>query len=141
MVDSYSKWLEVIQAPSTSATDTVDVLRHMFATHGIPETVVSDNGTSFTSHEFKTFMKTNGIRHVTTVPYHPASKGLGERAVQTFKGSLRKATKATLTTELDRFLFQYRITPHTSTGSSPAQLLMGRTLRSRLDLLYPSTQS
>ena len=37
--------------------------------------------------------------------------------------------------KLAKFLFKYRITPHTSTGIAPAELLMGRCLRSRLDLL------
>ena len=85
--------------PSTSATDTVDVPCHLFVIHGKSEIVVSDNGKSFTSHEFKAFMKNNGIRHVTTVPYHPASNGLVEKAVQTCKGSLRKATKAAVYTQ------------------------------------------
>ena len=40
---------------------------------------------------------------------------------------------------LSQFLFKYRITPQTTTGVSPAQLLMGRRLRTHLDLLHPDT--
>ena len=141
VVDSHSKWLEVVSVPSTSSSYTIEALRRMFATHGLPQIIVSDNGTAFTSQEFKTFIKNNGIQHVTTAPYHPASNGMAERAVQTFKSGLKKATKTNVLVELDRFLFQYRITPHTTTGVAPAQLLMGRTLRSRLDLLLPSMQT
>ena len=60
---------------------TIEKLRVTFATHGIPVTVVTDNGTNFTSREFENFMKSNGIAHVKTAPYHPASNGLAEKAV------------------------------------------------------------
>ena len=107
VVDSHSKWLEVIPVPSTSSSYTNEALRHMFATHGLSQIIVSDNGTAFTSQEFKTFVKNNRIQHVTTAPYHPASNGMAERAAQTFKLRLKKATKTNVLVELDRFLFQY----------------------------------
>ena len=56
-------------------------LRTTFATHGLPEVLVSDNGSVFTSEDFKVFTRRNGIRHVTSAPYHPSSNGLVERAV------------------------------------------------------------
>nr|VZI39803.1 unnamed protein product [Spirometra erinaceieuropaei] len=102
--------------------------------------VVSDNGPAFTSAEFKDFMEKNGIRHLTTAPYHAASNGLAERAVQTIKHGLDRQTEADLATKLSRFLFSYRITPNDSTGASPAELMFKRQLRTRLDLLNPSTQ-
>ena len=83
-------------------------------------------------------MDMNGIKHLTTAPYHPASNGLAERAVQTVKTGLKKMTAGNIEDKLARFLFQYRITPHTTTGRSPAELLMGRRPRSHLDLLRPN---
>ncbi|BHF80739.1 hypothetical protein SprV_0702386700 [Sparganum proliferum] len=99
----------------------------------------ADNGPAFTSAEFKDFMEKNGIRHLTTAPYHAASNGLAERAVQTIKHGLVKQTEADLATKLSRFLFSYRITPNDLTGASPAELMFKRQLRTRLDLLNPST--
>ena len=61
VMDVYSKWLQVIVVPSTSSINTIKTLRTLFATHGLPEVVVSDNGTAFTSSEFQEFMKKNGI--------------------------------------------------------------------------------
>ena len=62
---------------------TLEQLRIMFATHGIPETCVTDNATYFKSEEFGEFMNFNGILHITSAPYHPATNGLAERGVQT----------------------------------------------------------
>nr|XP_022906738.1 uncharacterized protein K02A2.6-like [Onthophagus taurus] len=48
IVDAYSKWLEVRQVGGPSSAETIRVLRELFATHGIPDVCVSDNGTAFT---------------------------------------------------------------------------------------------
>jgi hypothetical protein len=109
----------------------------VFATHGLPETVVSDNGTAFTSAEFRTFLKRNGIKQITSAPYHPATNGLAERAVQTLKNALRKANSKDVTATLARFLFHYRTTPHSTTGITPTEMFMGRTLRTHLDQIKP----
>lgn len=99
--------------------------------------MVTDNGPSFTSKEFQTFLSDNGIVHTLTAPYHPSSNGLAERAVQTVKNGIKRTPRATVQEKLSKFLFTYRITPQTTTGIAPAQLLMGRRLRSRLDRLFP----
>lgn len=137
VVDAYSKWLEMESMTTITARATIQRLQRIFATHGIPEVVVTDNGPTFISAEFKQFMTGNGVKHITTAPYHPASNGLAERAVATFKAAMRKmqSEQGALESKIDRFLFHYRITPHTTTGESPALLLMGRLPRSRLDLL------
>ena len=65
---------------------------------GLPETVVTDNGTGFVSQEFEEFLSKNGISHVTSAPYHPASNGLAERAVQIVKKGLKKETTGSMDT-------------------------------------------
>ena len=141
VVDAYSKWLEVKPVASASSATTIEQLRSIFATHGLPEMLVTDNGSIFTSAEFQEFTKLNGIRHVKSAPYHPASNGLAERAVQTFKESMKKNTQESIDTRVARFLFRYRLTPHTTTGIAPAQLLFGRRPRSHLDLLKPDVSA
>ena len=71
-----------MHAATTRAT--VKILQSMFATHGIPHVMVTDDGYVFTSVEFGDFMKGNGNTHVKSAPYHPATNGLAERVVQTF---------------------------------------------------------
>ncbi|XP_062501692.1 uncharacterized protein K02A2.6-like [Corticium candelabrum] len=139
VVDAYSKWLEVDTMTSTTARVTIKKLQRLFATHGIPEIVVSDNGAAFTSAEFRQFMEGNGIKHIYSAPYHPSSNGLAERAVATFKGAMKRMNSeyGSLESKIDRFLLRYRITPHATTGEPPALLLLGRMPRSRLDLLRP----
>ena len=122
---------------STTSHATIEQLRVTFAQFGIPETIVSDNGSCFISEEFKAFLKDNGIVHICSVPYHPATNGLAERAVQMFKQGMKRMTSGSIQDRLARFLFSYRITPQSTTGSS-AELLMGRKLRSRLDLVKPN---
>ena len=79
----------------------------------------------------------NGIKRTFSAPYHPATNGQAERAVQSLKKGLREMSHGTVEERLTKFLFKYRITPHSTTGILPAELLIGRRLRSRLDLLQP----
>ena len=137
VIDAYSKWLEVRLMKSTTSQATIEKLREIFATDGLPITVVSDNGPSFTSHEFQQFLKGNGINHVTVSPYHPASNGQAERAVRVLNEGIEKMEEGTMRTKLSRFLLKYRITPHTTAGVAPAELLMKRRLRTHLDQKQP----
>ncbi|KAI0231136.1 hypothetical protein LSAT2_018499, partial [Lamellibrachia satsuma] len=121
---------------STSAI-TISKLRQSFSTHGIPDVIVSDNATGFVSEEFQDFCRHNGIKHITSAPHHPASNGLAERAVGIVKEGVKRMHGGDLETKLARFLFDYRITPHSTTGIAPAELLMHRQLKTRLHLIRP----
>ena len=134
--DAHSKWIE---APSMSSSAVIEELRTVFARFGIPETIVTDNGTAFVSEEFESYLQSNGIKHTTSVPYHPSSNGLAERAVQIVKRGLKKVTDGSMNARLAKVLFNYRIAPQSTTGVSPAELLLGRTPRTRLNLLKPNT--
>ena len=140
LVDSHSKWPEVERVPSTDAKTTCAVLRKLFATHGIPRTLVSDNGAGFASAELQQFLARNGVKHVFSAPYHPSSNGQAERYVRIFKEMLRTLKEGDVDTKLSRLLFRYRLTPQTTTGRSPAELLMNRQLRSPLSLMRPDLE-
>ena len=142
VIDAYSKWAEVIAMSQTTTEHTIKALRHLFSIHGLPEQIVSDNGPRFTSSTFAEFLKANGIKHSRSSPYHPASNGEAERFVRTFKESMkaRKNDGLTLSHRLASFLLTYRTTAHSTTGAPPSELLMGRTLRTRWDLLKPDVR-
>lgn len=82
LADAYSKWLDVCVMNTITSGSTIEKLQAIFAVHGLPKTIVTDNGPSFTSDEFKRFLHSNGIHHITSSPYHPSTNGL---AVQSFK--------------------------------------------------------
>ena len=89
MVDAHSNWVEIIEMKSATTTATIEVLRGLFASYGLPTQLVSDNGPQFLSEEFSQFVKINGFRHIKSATYHPASNGQVETAVQTFMSKLR----------------------------------------------------
>ena len=105
----------------------------MFAIHGIPMTIVSDNKPPFASMEFKLFMNANGVNHCRVPPYHSSSNGAAENLVRSIKRFLEKADKnASMQTRISRFLASYRNTPHTVTGRTATETLLGRSPCTRL---------
>lgn len=82
--------MDVHVMKNITTTTTLENFHMVFATHGLPQKVVTDNGPSFMISEFKTFMANNGIKLVTASPYHPSSNRLAERVVQSFKVPSRK---------------------------------------------------
>ena len=141
LVDSHSKWMEVEPMESTTTERTVEVLRALFARYGLPKCLVSDNGPQFVSKEFAEFLAANGVRHIRSAPYHPATNGAAERFVQTFKQALRagKNDRGNVRQKLAQFLMMYRNTPHATTGVSPTELFLKRRARTRLDVMRPAS--
>lgn len=140
IVDAFSKYLDVIPMKTANAENTICAVRKLFSVFGLPEHIVTDNGSQFTSIEFKDFLRRNDVIHTLTAPGHPATNGLAERFVGHFKTSLKKIglTGESLQAKLDRFLLTYRATPN-NFGKSPNELLMNRQPRIRLAALRNST--
>ena len=145
VVDAHSKWPEVFPMTSTTSTKLCDKLRMWFAAYGLPKCIVSDNGPQLVSAEFENFLRNNGVKHVTSPPYHPASNGAAERMVQSVKKSLETSLMEdnglTLSHRIANFLFMYRNTPHTTTGHTPAELFLKRQPRTRLSMVKPCLAS
>ena len=142
VVDSYSKWPEVVIQHSTTSEATVKALRTIFSRGGISHTLVSGNGPQFKSQEFKDFLDWLGVLHKPTSPYHPSSNGQAERFVQTVKQALKAMASSgeSLQVRLDKFLLAYRNAPHAFTGEMPAVRFMGGQLRTRLDSVQPKNR-
>ena len=141
LIDSHSKWMDVYLVTTATSHGTIEKIRQSFSVHGLPQMLVSDNAICFKSAELADFVAKNAIKHVTSAPFHPSSNGSAER--RTFKEGMkrRQGGNECLEAKVSRFLFSYRITPHSTTGLSPTEMLMSRRPRSAFDLLLPDLKS
>ena len=130
VVDNYSRWPEVILLKKGDASHITRAIGGIFQTHGIPDSVRSDNGPPFSSAEFEGFLDYLGIFHLKGITYWQQSNGEVERCYKTLLKIIRIATLESKGWKkaLQHFLFQYRTTPHTVT----AELVMGRRLKDKL---------
>ena len=109
IVYSYSKWVEVFPVSNSTSQTTINCLRTCFATHGLPQICISDNGSCFASKEFERFMKKNGILHIKSATYYPAANACAEKLGRTFKKNFRKMEEpGSFNEKLNVFLFRYR---------------------------------
>ena len=120
---------------------TIERLRLLIARYELPEILVSDNGEQFSVEEFNNFLKTNGIWNLTIPPFHATTNGQAECYVQILKQRLAKhmLEDSKLSEEhcLANFLLSSRTTPNSTTGQSPAELMIKWALRTRFSLLKP----
>ena len=141
IVDYYSGFIEIDPLTHVTAKHVINHCKSQFSRHGIPDTLISDNGPQFSSHEFQQFVERYQIDHHTSSPYHPQSNGMAEKAVQTVKRLMTKARHDGNDPYLA--LLEYRNTPWSDTLGSPAQRLMGRRTKTLLPvssaLLKPET--
>lgn len=141
MVDSYSKWIEVFPVRTLTSKETIEKVCEYKSRFGHISTLVSDNGTAFSSDEFKNFCMNRGTKHLRTAPYSPCSNGAAENAVKTVKSALTKLSsdpafqKKTVAHRLFSFLEMYRATKHATTNESPFKLMFGREMHIRFDVL------
>ncbi|CAB3985408.1 Transposon Ty3-G Gag-Pol poly, partial [Paramuricea clavata] len=126
----WSGFFEVQELTRTTADKVIVACKVQFARHGIPDTVITDNGPQFSATEFSAFARDWQFKHLTSSPRYPQSNGRAENAVKTCKMLMTKA-KAAGQDPLLAFL-DWRNTPTEGLGSSPAQRLMGRRTRTLL---------
>ena len=126
--DYFSRYPEVVKLTTTTTVSVITDLKSIFSRYGIPEEVVSDNGPQYASQALSDFAQEYGFRHTTSSPHFPRSNGHVERAVQTVKRLLKGSKDPYMS------LLSYRSTPLPWCGLSPAELLMGRRIRSNLPM-------
>ena len=129
VADYYSKFVELQLLTDKTAESVVRAMKSMFSRHGIPDEIVCDN-MPFGSYRMNKFANEWGFTVTTTSPNYPQSNGFAERNVLTIKNILKKTQHAGGDPYLA--LLNFRSTPIPGLGASPAQLLMGRPLKTRL---------
>ena len=134
IVEYYSRYYEVNILRSAVASKVIPSLEEIFARHGLPESLTSDNAPQFISAEFAEYMAQQGIRHHKVAAKWPQANGEVKRQ----NGSLLKrlqiahAEQKDLKRKLKTSLSAYRSLPHPTTDVSPAELLFRRKIRTKL---------
>ena len=133
-VEYYSRWIEVDVVRNTSSSTIIKCLEKHFTRHGIPETLRTDNGSSLVSHEIEEFLDELGIKHKKTIPLWPRANGEVKRQNKSLLKGIRVAHTQgkPWQRELQKYLLAYRSTPHTTTGFSPAEVLNGRKIKTKM---------
>ena len=143
LVEYWSSYFEVQELKRITSTTVITACKVQFARHGIPDVLITDNGTQFSSSEFAKFAEAWKFELKTSSPHHPQSNGKAENAVKICKNLLKKA-RADNRDPLLAFL-DWRNTPTEGLGTSPVQRLMGRRTRTLLPthtkLLKPQLDS
>ena len=138
-VDYYSSFWEIDVLESTRSDTVIHKLKSQFARHGIPETCMSDNGSQFSSDEFREFSRQWNFKHITSSPKYPQSNGKVEAAVKSAKTILKRSQKAR--TDPYLALLEYRNTPTQGMDTSPVMRLMSRRTRTRLPIIPPPSKA
>lgn len=145
LTDYYSKWPEVACSRTATAENVVHFLTSVFCRHGNPENIVTDNGPQFTSAAFSSFLHTHGISYSRTSVYYAAANGAVERFHRALRSCIQTAIQQSQPWKetVMHWLQVYRSTPHAATSTSPYELLYGRKMRTKLDILPlpPATSS
>ena len=131
VADYYSKFPVVRKLPNPSpSVIVVEIMKCIFSEYGIPKKIISDNGPHFVSEVFRKFTLDYVIDHMTSSPRRAQGNGFAERNVQTIKNFLQKA----LDSKTDPYLalLHWRTVPLATNLPSPAEIMMGRRLRSTL---------
>ena len=136
--DYATRYPEAIPLKTVNAEVIAEEAVKFFAQVGIPQEILTDQGSNFTSQLLKEIYRLLHVQPIRTSPYHPQTDGVVKRFNQTLKSMLRKYAQEA-GKDWDRLipylLFAYREVPQSSTGFSPFELLYGRPVRGPLDVL------
>ena len=141
VIDYYSRYYEAEILTSVTASQIISCLEKIFAVHGLPVTITSDNGPQFRPEEFERYLVDNGILHRKVTPQWAQANGEVERQNRSLLKSMRiaQAEGKNWRKELFHNLAAYRTTPYTVTGVCPAELLFGRKIRTKMPELRETT--
>jgi transposase InsO family protein len=142
-IDKFSKWIEAVPVTNQEATTMVKFFKSIIYRYGVPNSIITDNGTNFTTGEFQKFAKEFGIKIKYASVAHPKSNGQVEKANGLVCGSLKKrllrplkCTAGAWVKKLPSVLWSLRTTPNSSTGYTPFFLLFRAEAVLPMDVQY-----
>ena len=130
VVDSFSKFPIAYKLRNETAQTISKHFLHYFTHFGIPQALLTDQGTNFESSLVQNLCKYFGVKKLRTSPYHPETDGQTERLNRTILEMLRHYSEDGKWVDyIDLVLMAYRTSVQSSTGQSPALLFLGREIR------------
>ncbi|KAG7585657.1 Ribonuclease H-like superfamily [Arabidopsis thaliana x Arabidopsis arenosa] len=139
-VDYVSKWVEAIASPTNDSRVVLKMFKTIiFPRFGIPRVVISDGGTHFINKVFENLLKKHGVKHKVATPYHPQTSGQVEISNREIKAILEKTvgtTRKDWSAKLDDALWAYRTAFKTPIGTTPFNLLYGKSCHLPVELEY-----
>ena len=141
--DLHSKWPEIAATGTVTSTAIIRILKDLFTRWGLCRTIQTDNGPQFCSELFSTFLQENGIEHRRSARYAPQTQGGVERFNRVIKEGLKTnlAEGKTFEEAIQTILRTYRSTKHALTGKTPAELMLGRNVKTWIENLAPPKQN
>jgi len=140
VVDHFTKWVELFAMESITSAELAKRLMLVFYRHGIPDTILSDQGTNYQAALLAELYELLDIHKVRTSPYHPQCDGLTERFNRTLQAMLTSyidENQKNWDELLPTLAFAYNTAVNATTKMTPFELVYGRTPKVPLDLIYP----
>ena len=129
VIDHHSGWAEAYPIPDKRSVSIWKPLKaEFFSRFGFPNVMVTDQGTEFTSAEFREYIQSLNIDHRRSTPYHPQTNGCVERFNRSLKEILRKFVNNNSSeweSHLPEALLAYRMSESQSRNTSPYYALFG----------------
>lgn len=134
VIDGFSKFIFVRAVKNLKSKTTIKVLEEIFATFGCPKIIISDQGTSFTSNEFKSFVESIGVKHILNAVATPRANGQIERYNRTILNSLASMNHDCDEKDWDlnmgKLQWSLNNTINKGIGKTPAEVVFGNRMTS-----------
>jgi len=135
VIDAFSKFVWLLPTKTTSSEEVIQGILSIFNLFGYPKRIISDRGSSFTSTNFKEFVKEKNIRHVLTAVASPWANGQVERVNRFLKSTLAKMVpeEQEWKNVIGKAQFVINNTLHKAVNATPSKILLGYDCRNIQD--------
>ena len=137
-IDMATRWTEAIPIKTITTKTIINQLTGIFTRNGFPSAIVTDIGTQFTGKAFQRWVKSKGMRHIRSAPYHLQGNGVIERLHRTLNTMISKLAekRGNWAAVTPMALYFIRSMPSSSTGVSPFLAKQGWEPITPVQLLY-----
>jgi hypothetical protein len=132
VVDKFTKWVEAAPVTTQDSTAAINFIKSIVFHFGVPHSIITDNGTNFTSKEFKIYCKNMGIKLKFASVAHPKTNGQVKKANGLICNGIKKRllvplekAKHAWVDELPSVLWSLRTMPNAATQETPFFLVHG----------------